>query len=209
MASFVTHMVIGEQVFAELPGFDPADYGAFLLGCVLVDVHAFYDVDQRTTHFAERFDERGVDAFNRSCSNFLTQLDSLLVRPWRKLTSAERAFIAGYLCHLAADEEEAALRLLRDLEASQTADDVVMRWLALRYRRMCESLLQRRKGGVLRKPPKELLPKLRRWMQRSIDLRPDRYAPVSEPFARSRLLGVPVCTIEPPATPAPGPKSIT
>ena len=91
--------------------------------------------------------------------------------PGRRLRESVTRRMVDY--HLAADEEEAALRLLRDLEASQTADDVVMRWLALRYRRMCESLLQRRKGGVLRKPPKELLPKLRRWMQRSIDLRPD------------------------------------
>jgi len=92
--------------------------------------------------------------------------------PGRRLRESVTRRMVDY--HLAADEEEAALRLLRDLKPSGTADDdVVMRWLALRYRRMCESLLQRRKGSVLRKPPKELLPKLRRWMQRSIDLCPD------------------------------------
>jgi len=105
MASTITHLVIGERVFAQLQQSDPAYYGAFLLGCVLVDVHRCGAIDRRTTHFAERGVENSVDAFNGSCSNFLTQLDSLLVRPWSKLTSAERAFVAGYLCHLAADEE--------------------------------------------------------------------------------------------------------
>jgi hypothetical protein len=28
-----------------------------------------------------------------------------LLRPWDELTNAERAFVAGYLCHLAADED--------------------------------------------------------------------------------------------------------
>jgi hypothetical protein len=105
MAPLVTHLVIGERVFAQLQRFGDQEYGSFLLGCVLVDVHGFSDIKRRTTHFAERLNRDGANAFNRSCANFLGQLDGLLPRPWDKLTSAEQAFIAGYLCHLAADED--------------------------------------------------------------------------------------------------------
>ena len=105
MAPLTTHLVIGERVFAQLSQLDPVDYGGFLLGNVLVDVHVFGDVERRTTHFAERLAGDGPLAFHRSCANFLSQLDGLLARPWDALTSAERAFVAGYLCHLAADED--------------------------------------------------------------------------------------------------------
>jgi hypothetical protein len=104
MAPLITHLVIGERVFAHLTQFQPVDYGAFLLGCALVDVHAFSKVDRCTTHFAGRLVKDGADAFDKSCVNFLGQLDVLLVRPWSELTRAEWAFVAGYLCHLAADE---------------------------------------------------------------------------------------------------------
>ena len=105
MAPFITHLVVGERVFAQWPRLDPAVYGEFLLGCVLVDVHAFGPIERRATHFAERLQGDGPFAFDKSCANFMGQLDSLLVRPWRKLTPAEQAFVAGYLCHLAADQE--------------------------------------------------------------------------------------------------------
>lgn len=105
MAPFITHLVIGERVFAQWPRFDPAVYGEFLLGCALVDVHAFCNIERRVTHFAERLKENGPFAFNKSCTNFLSRLDGLLVRPWNELTHAEQAFVAGYLCHLAADED--------------------------------------------------------------------------------------------------------
>ncbi len=104
MAPLVTHLVIGERVFVQLQQFDPTDYGSFLLGCVLVDVNSFSNIDRRRTHFVGRLDEDGVDAFNRSCANFLNQLDGLLLRPWSELTGREQAFVAGYLCHLASDE---------------------------------------------------------------------------------------------------------
>ena len=39
MAPLTTHVVIGERVFGPSRQFDRADYGAFLLGCVLVDVN--------------------------------------------------------------------------------------------------------------------------------------------------------------------------
>jgi hypothetical protein len=105
MASWVTHLVVGERVFARLQQFGEQEYGAFLLGCVLVDLHAFSDIDRRTTHFVGRLEEDGVEAFTKSCANFLSQLDDVLRRPWGKLVSTERAFVAGYLCHLAVDED--------------------------------------------------------------------------------------------------------
>lgn len=105
MAALITHLLVGERVFAQLPRFDPAVYGEFLLGCALVDVHVFSDIERPATHFARRLDGDGPFAFNKSCANFLDQLDDLLVRPWNELTPAEQAFVAGYLCHLAADED--------------------------------------------------------------------------------------------------------
>ncbi len=75
--------------------------------------------------------------------------------------------------HLAADEEQAATVLLRELDHADTTDEIILSKLAMRYRRMCESLLQRREAGVLRKPPETLLPNLRRWILRSIELYPD------------------------------------
>jgi hypothetical protein len=61
-------------------------------------------VSRRTTHFVGRVDEDGYAAFTKSCANFLRQRERLLQRPWIDLTPEERAFVSGYLCHLAADE---------------------------------------------------------------------------------------------------------
>lgn len=103
MPPITTHLVIGERIFAHLPGLNPSDRGGFLLGCALVDVHG-YTVDRRTTHFAGRLDREGDLAFGKSCANFVAGLDGLLTRPRGQLESEELAFVAGYLCHLAADE---------------------------------------------------------------------------------------------------------
>ena len=105
MPPTITHLAIGERTFRRLGLFEPTDYGPFLLGCILVDVHICSDIHRRATHFAERFDAHGAYAFHKSCANFLSQLDDLLVRPWDDLARPERTFVAGYLCHLAADEE--------------------------------------------------------------------------------------------------------
>lgn len=105
MAASITHLVVGERVFKQATHLIPtaAVYGCFLTGCVLVDVHVFHDIDRRKTHFVGRFEE-GKDAYSKSCSNFLDQLDTLLNHPWNDMTRAEQAFVMGYLCHLAADE---------------------------------------------------------------------------------------------------------
>jgi len=75
---------------------------------------------------------------------------------------------------LAANEEEKAKHLLRETGPSTATDEDVLRELAARYRKMCESLLGRREaGGLLRKPPADLVPKLQRWATRAIELNPD------------------------------------
>ncbi len=119
MAPLITHLVIGERVFPQIPQLDPIPevYGAFLLGCVLVDVSSFEPVDRRETHFVGRLDEDGADAFSKSCANFGRQLGGLLRRPWHRLARDEQGFAAGYMCHLAADESWKAFawRLMRAL----------------------------------------------------------------------------------------------
>lgn len=100
MAPLVNHVVVGERTFAQLrrlDKFDNKDYGPFLLGCVLVDVHGFSDVDRRETHFVGRLEEDGVDAFNKSCTNFLNQLSGDL---WRRSHICGRSsLIACSLSH--------------------------------------------------------------------------------------------------------------
>lgn len=105
MASLVTHLVIGERVFAQLPQLAAADYASFLLGCLLVDVNNLPGIDRRRTHFAGTLTEDGPAAFTTMCTGFLRGRDELLLRPWNELDGTGQAFVAGYLCHLAADEE--------------------------------------------------------------------------------------------------------
>jgi hypothetical protein len=106
MAPLMTHLVVGERVHplvAKLGGAEAA-FGAFLLGCVLVDVNAFSNIDRRETHFVGRPNEVGEDAFSQGSAHFLGRRDDLLQRPWDTLAVREQAFVAGYLCHLTADE---------------------------------------------------------------------------------------------------------
>jgi hypothetical protein len=104
MPPLTTHLVVAERVFPHLEQFDASEYGTFLVGNVVVDVNSFTDISRRTTHFVGRVDEDGYTAFTKSCANFLKQRDHLLQRPLGDLTPEERAFVTGYLCHLAADE---------------------------------------------------------------------------------------------------------
>lgn len=104
MPPLTTHLVVAERVFPHLKEFSADEYGAFLTGNLVVDVNSFTSVARRTTHFVGRLDEDGEAAFTESCANFLTQRKRLLSRSWAGLTPEERAFVAGYLCHLAADE---------------------------------------------------------------------------------------------------------
>jgi len=104
MPPLTTHLVVAERVFPHLSQFSATEYGAFLTGNLLVDVNGFTSVARRTTHFVGRVDEDGDAAFTESCVNFLEQRERLLARPWVELMPEERAFVTGYLCHLAADE---------------------------------------------------------------------------------------------------------
>jgi hypothetical protein len=106
MASLITHLVIGERVYPRVEQLEagPSSYGAFLLGCLLPDVNAFGEIDRHETHFVGRFEQDGLIAFTQSCTRFLARRDALLQRSWGELLSEERAFVAGYLAHLAADE---------------------------------------------------------------------------------------------------------
>jgi hypothetical protein len=99
MPPMTTHLVIGERIFKQfaLVDYFPQDYGAFLLGCLLVDVNGFSDVDRAVSHF-------GDDPLS-SCNNFLGGMDQLLIHPWQNLDSSAKAFVLGYYCHLAADEQ--------------------------------------------------------------------------------------------------------
>ena len=143
MAPFVTHLVVGERVFAQLGRFDPSTYGTFLLGCVLVDAKNSDDVGRRTTHFVGRLHEDGEDAFRKSCTSFLAQLDALLVRRWRDLTQCEQAFAAGYLCHLAVDEvwKQSSYEMMQRLGIASMADlPVPRRTLMLAFAALTKEL---------------------------------------------------------------------
>lgn len=105
MAPLITHIAVGERVFLKSNCFAPGDLGPFLLGCVLVDVYVHCPIDRRTTHFAGRSAGEKPDAYDKSCDTFLHRLEHLLRPPLGELTSPEQAFIAGYFCHLGADEE--------------------------------------------------------------------------------------------------------
>ena len=109
MPPLTTHLVVAEQVFPHLEQFGVSEYGAFLTGNLVADVNSFTDVSRRVTHFVGRVDEDGYAAFTKSCAKFLEQRERLLQRPWNLLTPEERAFVTGYLCHLAADEPWKAL----------------------------------------------------------------------------------------------------
>ncbi|MCH8146918.1 MAG: O-antigen ligase family protein [Planctomycetes bacterium] len=71
---------------------------------------------------------------------------------------------------LAAGEEEEARRLLA---STGVPASLMNTELGLRYRNMCDALLRRRLGRVLRQAPAELVPKLKRWLDRAIELGPD------------------------------------
>lgn len=127
MPPLTTHLVVAERVFPHLSQFSVTEYGAFLMGNLVVDANGFTSVARRTTHFVGRVDEDGDAAFTESCAQFLAQRARLLARPWNGLTPEERAFVAGYLCHLAADEPWKAMgaRLQQELGLASWQDMAV------------------------------------------------------------------------------------
>ncbi len=106
MATLIAHLVIGERLSATLRRLRASStvYGAFLLGCVLVDANNTSDLERHQTHLVKLSDQEVGGATTGSCATFLKLRDALLLRRWSTLTEPEQAFVAGYLCHLAADE---------------------------------------------------------------------------------------------------------
>lgn len=134
------------------------------------------------------YDELAICRFFSDPSEPATALESAFraialapdSRLGRQLKSGIRQRMVEY--YLASDNEEESKRLLRETAPFGVTEDDIVRELAARYRRMCESLLSRREaGGVLRKPPAQLAPKLSRWVERAIELNP--YDPLSRYIA--------------------------
>jgi O-antigen ligase len=76
--------------------------------------------------------------------------------------------------HLAGNQEQEAKRLLKATAPPGVTEADLLNELGRRYLRLCESLLERREaGGVLRKPPADVAPKLQRWVARAIELNAD------------------------------------
>jgi hypothetical protein len=105
VAPFLTHLVIGEQLWPGLvtrPGWAAHD-GTFFFGCLAPDVDKFCDgLSQATTHFVAK--DAGYEWVNRRTRLFLDHQDEFLRAPMSTLEPVEQAFIAGYLCHVATDE---------------------------------------------------------------------------------------------------------
>jgi len=105
MAPFLTHLVVGERVWAALDGKrpEPEHFGTFLFGCLAPDVDKFcHGLEQGTTHFMAK-DEGGTYVWQRS-QRFLEGQDGFLRAPFHALEAAEQTFVIGYLCHIATDE---------------------------------------------------------------------------------------------------------
>ena len=112
MAPFLTHLVVGEQVWAALQGHPwqagldgarPDGYGVFLFGCLAPDVDKFCpNLEQSTTHFVAK--DSGFAWVERRTRRFLDRPVDFLRAPFADLPAAEQALVLGYLCHVATDE---------------------------------------------------------------------------------------------------------
>lgn len=104
MAPFLTHLMVGERVWAGLDGAQAGqDYGSFLFGCLAPDVDKFCTgLEQATTHFVAK--DRGFAWVDRRTRRFLERPSDFLRAPFVDLPSGEQAFVLGYLCHVATDE---------------------------------------------------------------------------------------------------------
>ncbi len=111
MAPFLTHLVVGERVWAALNGQrSPTDYGTFLFGCLAPDVDKFCDgLEQGTTHFLPK--DRENAPLRRHTGYFLEHQTDFLRAPFHRLTPEEKVFVRGYLCHIATDEVTGRLGL--------------------------------------------------------------------------------------------------
>ncbi len=103
MPPFFTHLVIAERLFPTLATLPAQIYGDFLFGCLAPDVDKFVDgMDQVITHFVPK--DRSDRHLEARSAYFVEQQSALLRVPYARLPDRERAFVLGYLCHLASDE---------------------------------------------------------------------------------------------------------
>jgi len=127
VAPFLTHLMVGERVWANLDGHlwsadqaPPDDgYGIFLFGCLAPDVDKFCEgLEQATTHFVAK--DRGFSWVDRRTRRFLECPADFLRVPFADLAPAEQAFVLGYLCHVATDEATGRLarRMTEHLHAA-------------------------------------------------------------------------------------------
>jgi hypothetical protein len=105
MAPFLTHLVVGERVWATLDGrlcFE-GSYGTFLFGCLAPDVDKICaDLDQATTHFLPK--DEGYTYLQQRSQYFLEHQADFLRAPFHGLEDVEQVLVSGYLCHVATDE---------------------------------------------------------------------------------------------------------
>jgi hypothetical protein len=88
-----------------------------LFGCLAPDVDKFcLGLEQSTTHFLAK-DKAGTWAWLRS-QRFLDEQTAFLRIPFHALDAAERAFVMGYLCHVATDEITG--RIAQTIQADHT-----------------------------------------------------------------------------------------
>lgn len=92
-------------------------------------------------------------------------------RVGRELTHSVKQRMVDF--YLALGREPDAIVILEETAPSHATKQDVLRELAARYWRLCQSLLTRQgSGGFLRKPPAEMLPLFLMWSSRSLELNP-------------------------------------
>jgi hypothetical protein len=86
-------------------------YGTFLFGCLAPDVDKICEgLEQSTTHFVGKEESPGY-MWQRT-DRFLSLQTDFLRAPFWALEGRERAFVMGYVCHVATDEITARLALV-------------------------------------------------------------------------------------------------
>ncbi len=143
--------------YARLP--ESTSLGAAACHAELADCCFFADPDQPGQ--AIRYAEQAIELAPSS-------------RMGRELKLAVRQRMIHY--YLAADDETSAGRMLREIAPAGVDDRALLEQLGIRLRRLCESLLlQRRDVSLMPKPTGTLVPKLQRWIQRSIEINPEDF----------------------------------
>jgi hypothetical protein len=111
MAPFNTHFLVAEKIWPNVAArlllpvtYNCNHYGQFCFGCVAPDVDkASAALTQKETHFFDRTTNYELMATSRTAA-FLQHQAEFLRRPFASFAPEEKAFVLGYLCHLAVDE---------------------------------------------------------------------------------------------------------